>query len=629
MLSPACRGEFEPTAHSLPPMPDAARLNNPLPCDRLIAGYQPESGVFDEMIAPSGLLRSSWQQFASGLNHIGTAGLSQRAEQVKRLLRENGVTYNAVGAPKGPDRPWELDPIPLLFDKQSWGTLADGLKQRATLLNLILADVYGPQRLVREGVLPPPIVFDQPGYLLPCRGIPAPKDVFLCLYAAHLARQPDGQWLVLTDRTRGPSGIGYTLENRLAVSRTLPGDFESLHIERLASFFIALRDRLISFAPTEQENPRVVLLSPGVSSATSFEDGYLSRYLGYTLVEGGDLTVRRGGVYMKTLGGLLPVDVILRRIPDGDCDPLELEPNSPIGTAGLVQAVRDRTIAITNAVGSGFLEAPALAAFLPQACRLLMGEDLRCPSLPTWWCGESENLLYVETNLSQLNIRHALKRRGSPPIAGASLTADQRRQLIEQIRRRPEHFVAQAPVERSTAPVWDGSAIKPHRLELRTFAVSAKSGYQILPGGLARVFAGSRTIGESMAAGETSKDVWVLGDETAEHVTLLNQPEKPVDLRRGGSELPSRIADNLFWLGRHAERAEAIVRHLRSCMVRLASDFDPSVSDVSYLVEALSDVPGGVLLPSGLDEPHFFEMLRQNVVQWLFDSERPVRWRIR
>ncbi|HTQ37654.1 MAG TPA: circularly permuted type 2 ATP-grasp protein [Pirellulales bacterium] len=607
-------------------MGEAAAFSNPLPRDGLLADYRPPAGVFDEMVTPTGSLRTPWEQFIGGVNRAGAGGLAQRSEQVKRLLRESGVTYNVVGAPQGPDRPWELDPLPMLFEKRAWETLAEALIQRATLLNLILADVYGPQRLVSEGVLPPAVVFDHPGYLLPCHGIRLPDDAYLCLYAAHLARQPDGQWMVLNDRTQGPSGTGYTLENRIAVSRTLRNDFETLHIERLAPFFIALQERLFSLAPKQRENPRVVLLSPGISSPTFFEDGYMARYLGYTQVEGGDLTVRGNCVYLKTLGGLLPVDVILRRIPDRDCDPLELEGNSPFGTAGLVQALRDGEVVIANAVGSGFLEAPVLAAFLPAACRLLLQQDLQCPSLPTWWCGDAESMNYVESNLSQLIVRHAFKRRTAPPIAGGELTDDQQRQLIEQMRRRPEHFIAQMPVERSTTPVWNGHAVQPWRVELRTFAVAAKDGYQIMPGGLARLFESPQTIGESMAAGQSSKDVWVLSDAPVEPVTLLKQPSKLIELRRSPADVPSRTADNLFWLGRHAERAEAMVRHLRSCIVRLTSDLEPTgLAELFDLVAALTDVPGAAALPSFGPERNteVVSSLRQEVIRWLFDAQRP------
>ena len=510
-----------------------------------------------------------------------------------------------------------------MFDQQSWQPLADALRQRATLLNLILADVYGPQRLIQEGVLPPAVVFEHPAYLLPCHGIQPPDQTYLFLYAAHLARQPDGQWMVLNDRTQGPSGMGYTLENRISISRTLRQDFETLHIQRLAPFFKAIQERLLSLAPRHRENPRIVLLSPGNSSPTFFEDGYMARYLGYTLVQGADLTVRGNSLFLKTLGGLLPVDVILRRIPDRDCDPLELEPSSSFGTAGLVQSIRDGEVAIANAIGSGFLEAPALAAFLPAACRLLLDQELQCPSQPTWWCGNGESLRYVEANLNQLLVRHAFNRRASP-ISGAQLTRDQQRQLMEQIRRVPTQFVAQKPVERSTAPVWNSGKIEPWRLELRTFAAATKDRYQIMPGGLARMFANPQAIGESMAAGQSSKDVWVLSDSPVEQVTLLKRPAQLVELQRSAADIPSRMADNLYWLGRHAERAEAMARHLRSCVVRLTNDLEPStVTELFDLVAALSDVAPSIPAPNLSNNAELVDAMRSEVILWLFDSRRP------
>jgi len=615
-------GNSEPSSFVKLTKGEADQISNQLPAGGPLADYRPPAGVFDEMVTPGRLLRSPWQQFIGGVNRAGAMGLAQRSEQVRRLLREGGVTYNALCAPQGPDRPWELDPLPILFDREAWRPLAEALRQRATLLNLILADVYGPQRLVSEGVLPPEVIFEHPGYLLPCQGIRLPDEAYLCLYAAHLARQPDGQWMVLNDRTQGPSGTGYTLENRIAISRTLRQDFETLHIQRLAPFFIAMQERLAGLSSRHPDNPRVVLLSPGNSSPTFFEDGYMARYLGYTLVQGGDLTIRGNSVFLKTLDGLLPVDVVLRRIPDRDCDPLELEPNSPFGTAGLVQSLRDGQVVIANAVGSGFLEAPLLGAFLPTACWLLLGQELQCQSQPTWWCGNAESMQYVESNLNELIVRHAFKRR-TLPILGAQLTGDQQRQLLEQIRRRPSQFIAQKPVERSTAPVCNGGKIEPWRMELRTFAVATKGGYEIMPGGLARLFGNPQAIGESMAAGLSSKDVWVLSDSPVEHVTLLNHPRRLIELRRSPADIPSRMADNLFWLGRHAERAEALVRHLRSCIVRLTNDLEPAaITELFELVSALSD---GAPLPepSPLTSVNLIEGMRKEVVAWLFDAHRP------
>ncbi|MEI8018338.1 MAG: circularly permuted type 2 ATP-grasp protein, partial [Schlesneria sp.] len=362
------------------------------PAGDIVSQYQPPNQLFDEMLGSGGLVRPAWSRLAQSLNDEGSAGLGRRSDQARHLLRENGVTYNVYGAAKDLERPWELDPIPLMIPIEEWKLLADALKQRARLSNRILADVYGSQELMQSGILPPNSLFEHPNYLLPCVGIKPPGGIFVHWYAAQLARDAHGQWIALGDRSQGPSGAGYAVENRIVISRTLPEEFQSLNVVRLASFFIALQNTLASLSRSHRENPRVVLLSPGPKSSRYFEDVYLARYLGYTLVEGGDLTVRGDGVYLKTLGGLLEVDVIFRRMADGRCDPLELRPDSRAGIPGLIQVVRDGQVVVANALGSGFLEAPLLQAFLPAACRFLLGEDLKLPSVPTWWCGRNEDL---------------------------------------------------------------------------------------------------------------------------------------------------------------------------------------------------------------------------------------------
>jgi len=507
------------------------------------------------------------------------------------MLRENGVTYNVLGAPEGPDRPWELDPIPLLVPKSDWDPLAVGLAQRAALLDRILADLYGPQELLKTGLLPPKLVFGQPGFLLACHGIQLPQQIHLHLYASHLARGPDGRWQVLADRTQGPSGAGYAVENRIVMSRTLPNDFHSLHVERLAGCFQQLRTTLEGIAPRHRENPRVVLLSPGPRSALYFEDAYLARYLGYTLVEGGDLTVRDTTVYLKTLGGLLPVDVILRRLRDEDCDPLELRADSRAGVPGLVQAARSGQVVIANALGSGLLESPALMAFLPEICRRMLGEELKLPSVPTWWCGREEDRRWVENHLDELVIRSSIVRHVTKPVFGARLTAEQKRELLASIAERPADFVAHQHIVSSTAPVWTSGTLEPWHVGLKAFAVASAHGqYEIMPGGLSRVVATPDVWNESMTAGQASKDVWILADQPVTTVTLLKHGSTAVELRRSPNDLPSRVADHLYWLGRQFERAEGMVRHLRSAVVRMTNDWEPAgLPELELLVEALDD----------------------------------------
>lgn len=594
----------------------------------LFSGYMAPAGKYDELFAADGSLRAPWRRFAQGLDSLGPQVLQQRVDQSRRLLRENGVTYNVYDGPHPhDDRPWELDLIPLLFDGRDWQWLSDALTQRVTLLNRILADVYGPQELIRQGLLPPTLLYGHPGFLLPCHGIVPQKNLFLHLYASHLARHSDGNWVVLADRTQGPSGAGYALENRLVVSRVLPDDFESLHVERLASFFISLRETLFSLAPHDRDNPRVVLLSPGPRSANYFEDAYLSRYLGFTLVEGGDLTVRGTRVFLKTLGGLLPVDVILRRTPDDESDPLELRGDSPLGVPGLVQAARSGQVAIANALGSGFLEAPALMAFLPAICRYFFDAELQLSSLPTWWCGDPDQMQYVESHMDELILRPAFLHRGARPILVGELSSEQRIHLLSRIREAPGRFVAQARIERSSAPVWTEGALQPWHAGLRAFAAATNGGYKIMPGGLCRVSASPNSLSESMSGGQGSKDVWVLSDRPVATVSLLGPTRTAVELRRSANDLPSRVADNLFWLGRHVERAEGLVRHLRSIILRLTSELQPNgLKEVANLVQALSeDGPSQLAaviseLPTPAD---IANAIRAETISFLLDPTRP------
>jgi uncharacterized circularly permuted ATP-grasp superfamily protein/uncharacterized alpha-E superfamily protein len=589
----------------------------------LFSRYTPRPDVYDEMVTAVGQFRAPWSSFVGGLDSFGTQGLQQRWEQVRRLLRENGVSYNVYGAPQGPSRPWELDPIPLLVDEVQWQSLTQSLGQRARLLNAILADLYGPQQLLQRGLLPPELVFGHPGFLLPCHGIAAPQNLYLHLYAGHLARGGDGRWIVLGDRTQGPAGAGFALENRIVLSRVLPDEFHRLHVQRLAGFFITLRETLQALAAARGDNPRVVLLSPGPHSATFFEDTYLARYLGYTLVEGGDLTVRGLDVCLKTLGGLLPVDIILRRLPDEDCDPLELRADSLHGVPGLVQAVRSGSVVVANALGSGFLEAPALMAFLPGICRQLFGEELQLPSVPTWWCGRDEDWRYVQAHFDDMVVRPAIAHRSRAPIAVAQLPQREREELREMIRARRSDFVAQAYVVRSTTPVWQNGSLQPWHLGLRAFAVADRNGnYQVMPGGLSRATPNTSTLSDLMTAGHLSKDVWVLSDKPVPPVSLLRGPTAAVELRRSGNDLPSRVADNLFWLGRYMERAEGMVRQLRSVVVRMTSELESSgLPELTLLVQALSE-NGRRPEPVGADLSDSLELLRAEIISFVFHPSR-------
>ena len=378
----------------------------------------------DECFGQGGLPRPQWTGMIEAIERLGAARLNARWDEGLRIIREHGVTYIVYGDPQGRDRPWSLDPVPLILSAPEWRSLEAGLIQRSRLLNWVLRDLYlGTQRLIADGFIPPELVYSNPGFLRPCRGLPVAGQVMLHLYGADLVRSASGQWMTFADRTQSASGTGYAHENRKVVSRVLPDEIREVSVRSLAPFFRSLRSFLETLAPGRRENPVMVLMTPGPLNATYFEHAYLARHLGIPLVEGADLTVRDLRVCLKTLEGLQPVDVILRRVDDSFCDPLELRTESVLGVPGLVQAARAGHVTIANALGSGLVESPAFLTFLPALCRHLLDEDLLLPSVPTWWCGEAEGLRYVTSHLDRLVVKPAFgRRRGTsspPPIRPA------------------------------------------------------------------------------------------------------------------------------------------------------------------------------------------------------------------
>jgi uncharacterized circularly permuted ATP-grasp superfamily protein/uncharacterized alpha-E superfamily protein len=531
--------------------------------------YAPPAGVFDETKAEDGVLRPHWQRFFELLDAMGPGELNQRWQKAQHLLHENGVSYNVYGDPQGMERPWSLSPIPVLIAQQEWLGIEEGLAQRARVLDALLHDLYGPQRMLTEGLLPPELVFENPCFLRACHGMNVPRDRWLPLYGADLLRMPNGQFAVLEDRTQAPSGAGYALENRLVISSVLSEAFRECNVERLALFFRALRDTLQSLAPHNRDNPRIVLLTPGPYNATYFEQAFLANYLGYTLVNGGDLTVREDRVYLKTLGGLQQVDVILRRVNDDYCDPLELRPESVLGVPGLGQAARAGNVAIASPLGTGLLQTHAILPYLGRLAKALLGEELKLSSVPTFWCGDPQGLAEAAERFDDVVVRRTYPEGFVQAVFTAELDRARKAELLAEIRARPRQFVVQERVHPSTAPLLTDGALHPRSLVLRCFAVAGRDEYVVMPGGLSRVASGKRGTEVSMQLGAGSKDTWVVSTEPVSHFSLLPPINRPVELSRGGSDLPSRAADNLFWLGRYAERAEGVARLARVVAQRL------------------------------------------------------------
>jgi uncharacterized circularly permuted ATP-grasp superfamily protein/uncharacterized alpha-E superfamily protein len=597
-----------------PPKPEDGGFRDPAMPWRLLEDYRQLPGVYDEMSSSAGQTRQHCEGLVRSLESLGRSELSSRWEGAKRAIRENGVTYNVYGDPQGVDRPWTLDMLPLLIEPAEWSRIEGALLQRSRLFNLILADLYGAQRLLREGLLPPSLVLANPAFLRPCHALKVPHDIYVHLLAVDLARSPDGQWRVLADRTQAPSGAGYALENRIVLSRSLPEAFRDCHVQRLGAFFRAHRDGLMALAPAARRNhPRVVLLTPGPFNETYFEHAYLARYLGFTLVEGGDLTVRDSRVYIKTLEGLRQVDVILRRLDDSFCDPLELRSDSTLGVAGLVEAVRAGHVTMANALGSGLVEAAGIAVFLPELCRQMLGEELLLAPARSWWCGHPDDLQYVLAHLDDVVIKPAFPPASRQPVFGRTLSAEQKELLRGSLRARPEDYVAQSEVALSTAPVWNGRESEPRQMVLRVYVASNGDATVVMPGGLTRVGAASNIPIVTMQRGGGSKDTWIVSDGPVTAVSLLAPTRLTVRRERLDAELPSRVADNLFWLGRHIERAEQIVRLLRSLVTYITrEDISEEVPELVALLHVLADLE---LIPPQLREPMPLPRLEQQVSQ--------------
>lgn len=541
--------------------------------DKVKAGwdYKPGPDHWDEAVRPSGMPRHHWRQLAVSLGHLGPTQLTRRWQIGQQLIQANGVTYNVYGDPKGKERPWSLDPIPLVMDPVEWPGLEKAIIQRATLLNHILIDLYGEQRLIHQRLLPAALVYANPNFLRPCGGIRPPKDVFLHNYAVDLARSPDGHWWAISDRTQAPSGMGYALENRLVSARMLSSIFNQCRVLPLNRFFDQFRDGLLDLAANHRDNPRVVLLTPGPNNETYFEQSLLARHWGFPLVEGADLTVRENRVFLKTLAGLEPVDLVLRRMDDSFCDPLELRGDSLLGIPGFTQALRSQNVAVANALGTGLLETAAFTPFLPSLCRHLLGEELLLPSVAAWWCGQEGPRRFVQEHLEDLVIRPAFRRPGLNPEFPAYMDAAARAELIQRIEADPEQYVAQEQVTLSTAPVRTDTGFQPRHVVLRAFAVADGASYSVMPGGLTRVSIEASSPLVAMQLGSGSKDTWLLGgdEDSASQAVPQRREATP-----GAPGIPSRVADNVFWLGRYLERVESGVRMVTALLPALSGEED-------------------------------------------------------
>ena len=563
--------------------------------------YRPLPGVADELMAADGTIRPLWQPLIDHLKAQSDEDLTRAIGRADLYLRDSGVFYRQYGAGQSVERPWPLSHIPVLMDEGDWTDLSAALIQRADLLEMVMADLYGENRLVAEGHLPTALVAGNPEWLRPMVGVRPQSGHYLHFVAFEIGRGPDGKWWVLADRTQAPSGAGYALENRVATTRAFSNLFAGQNIHRLAVFFRDFRDALLALR-TDRDS-RAAILSPGPLNETYYEQAWLARYLGIPLVQGEDLVTQGGRMMLRTVSGLRRLDVLWRRMDSSYADPLELDPSSRIGTAGLVSALRHGGLTMINSLGSGVLETRALMAFLPKLSLKLTGESLALPNIATWWCEGVAEQAAVLANPGRMVLSPAygtglpFDRHGDAIMAAQLDPAELAHRLVEH----GAHLVAQEAVTLSTTPALVLGQIVPRPLSLRVFLARTSAGWQVMRGGFARIGADDDPSALGMQRGGSVADVWIISPTDVPAVSLQTTPEGPFHRAAPGA-LPSRAADNLFWLGRYVERTEGLMRLLRARHTRMAETGRAALPLTRAIDDFLAGygVTGDAAIPEGL-----------------------------
>jgi uncharacterized circularly permuted ATP-grasp superfamily protein/uncharacterized alpha-E superfamily protein len=554
--------------------------------------YSVPAGLLDEVHAADGSVRPHWRYLLDSFRDLGPAVLDEREDKIRRILRDDGATYNLHGSDSRAGNAWELDAVPNIIGSEDWAQIESGLLERAELFNLILRDCYGPRTLLRHGVLPPEALFSHAGFLRACQGIQLPGEHELILHAVDMVRRPDGSMCVLSDRTQAPNGAGYVLENRTVMSRVFPSIYRESHVHRIASFYQRLRLKLTSLSPTD-DLPCIALLTHGAQDETRFEYAYLANYLGLPLVQSGDLVVRNGFLWMKSLDGLTRVDVLLRQVDDLYCDPVELRSDSRRGVPGLLEVIRSGRVAVVNPLGCGVLENPVLLKFLPQISRALLGREPRLSSVKTYWCGDPKDLAFVTANIHQLIIKPIFRGSGMVSIWGGDLDREQQAGLLARINAKPYQFVGQERLNKAHLPTFTDRALVSRPFILRTFSIATDSSYMVMPGGMTRIGHNPGGGVISMQSASPSKDTWVTATEPERFVQSEAATDSlGINMDPSVVSLPSRVVENLYWMGRYAERGEAGLRLLRTVFVLLNGEEPINLDAKRILLQAVTKVTG-------------------------------------
>lgn len=568
----------------------------------LLSAYQPKPGMADELFDASGAMRPVWQPLIDHLSRLSPAEIDEHFARGRNYLRDAGVYFRQYSTIPAPERDWPLSPVPVIIHESEWAEICAGLTQRADLLERVMADLYGPAELVTGGHLPAELIARSSGWLRPLVGILPASGHYLHHVSFEISRNPDGSWFVLGDRTQAPSGAGFALENRIATTRIFNDLYPGSNIHRLAGFFRSFREAMDRLPG--KKSRRAAILTPGPNNAGYFEHTFIARYLGLLLLEGEDMIVRDGQVMVRTVEGLEPLGAIWRRVDSEYLDPLELRQDSQLGTPGLVNALRQGSVNMINALGSGVLEMRAMMAFLPKISERLTGEPLRLPNIATWWCGQPTERDYVKANSGSMMIGGAMDYHlpldiGATTAQGGEFRSGARESINAWIDAEGAFLVGQEQVTVSTAPAYVDGLLVPRPMTVRVTAARTPEGWVFMPGGYARFGISDDATALAMQRGGSVADVWVVGDTPIATDSLLTddamhhvEPEA----------LPSRAAENLFWLGRYVERIETALRLLRAYHLRLTETGDPKDPRLAMLSTYMKAVgiKQDATIPSGL-----------------------------
>ncbi|QXP79329.1 MULTISPECIES: circularly permuted type 2 ATP-grasp protein [Winogradskyella] len=560
----------------------------------LFENYFSASKSYDELLTSKMSIKDNWKTLTKNILNIGPENLAIKQTEINWLLAENGVTYNVYNDPNGLNRPWDLNIVPYIIHQNEWNQVEKGIQQRAEILNLVLKDLYGNRALLKNGIIPPEAIYAHSGFLRACDQIQYKSAKQLSIYAADLARGPDGRLWVVNDRTQAPSGMGYALENRFSTSKIIPELYTDINVAQPSNFFNDFNTLLQNSACTNVESPMVVILTPGPHNETYFEHSYLSSFLGYPLVKGNDLVVRHGKVWLKSLKGLKQIDVILRRIDDTFMDPLELREDSYLGVAGLLEAVRLQNVTIINPIGSGILENPALIPFMENICKYFLDEELILPQIASWWCGQEKERKHVLADLPSFVVKRIDKSHREHIYFCEFLDKKALKNLKKEILQYPYKFVAQEKISFSTAPNYIKNLLEPRKISCRTFAIAKDDGYSVMPGGLVRVAPEREELFVSNQRGGTSKDFWVINDKPQPNLQNYSWSKTNSSPSIDINDVPSSTAENLFWSGRYIGRALITARYLRMVLSQMThaqyNDRKPESESLKILFQSITKI---------------------------------------